>query len=145
MAKHLAFITMTLWIGGLWMTGFSAYLLFDALQDKQMAGMLAGRLFTVISYIGIFSAFYLLIQRLLEFGTTALKQLYFWAVFAMLLLVLAGHFGIQPLLAQLKADALPNDVMQSVFASRFKTWHGVASMAYVMESLLGLVVVIKAR
>ena len=145
MAKHLAFITMTLWIGGLWMTGFSAYLLFDALQDKQMAGMLAGRLFTVISYIGIFSAFYLLIQRLLEFGTTALKQLYFWAVFAMLLLVLAGHFGIQPLLAQLKADALPNDVMQSVFASRFKTWHGVASMAYVMECLLGLVAVIKAR
>ena len=145
MAKHLAFITMTLWIGGLWMTGFSAYLLFDALQDKQMAGMLAGRLFTVISYIGIASAFYLLIQRLLEFGTTALKQLYFWAVFAMLLLVLAGHFGIQPLLAQLKADALPNDVMQSVFASRFKTWHGVASMAYVMECLLGLVAVIKAR
>lgn len=145
MAKHLAFITMTLWIGGLWMTGFSAYLLFDALQDKQMAGMLAGRLFTVISYIGIASAFYLLIQRLLEFGTTALKQMYFWAVFAMLLLVLAGHFGIQPLLAQLKADALPNDVMQSVFASRFKTWHGVDSMAYVMECLLGLVVVIKAR
>lgn len=145
MAKHLAFITMTLWIGGLWMTGFSAYLLFDALQDKQMAGMLAGRLFTVISYIGIASAFYLLIQRLLEFGTTALKQMYFWAVFAMLLLVLAGHFGIQPLLAQLKADALPNDVMQSVFASRFKTWHGVASMAYVMECLLGLVAVIKAR
>lgn len=145
MAKHLAFITMTLWIGGLWMTGFSAYLLFDALQDKQMAGMLAGRFFTVISYIGIASAFYLLIQRLLEFGTTALKQMYFWAVFAMLLLVLAGHFGIQPLLAQLKADALPNDVMQSVFASRFKTWHGVASMAYVMECLLGLLVVIKAR
>ena len=31
-----------------------------------------------------------------------------------LLLVIAGHFGIQPILAQLKSDALPSDVMQSV-------------------------------
>jgi Domain of unknown function (DUF4149) len=145
MPKNLAYIAMTIWVGGLWMTGLSAYILFDTLQDKQLAGALAGRLFTAISYIGIFSAFYLLIQRLLEQGTHALKQMYFWAVFVMLLLVLAGHFGIQPILAQLKSDALPNDVMQSVFASRFKTWHGVASLAYLIECILGLVVVLKAR
>ena len=145
MPKHLANITMTLWIGGLWVTGLMAYVLFDTLADKPLAGMIAGRLFTVISYIGMFAGFYLLIQRLLEYGTGALKQAYFWAVLLMLLLVLAGHFGIQPLLAQLKADALPNDVMQSVFANRFRTWHGVASVAYVIECLLGLVVVVKAR
>lgn len=145
MARHFANITMTLWIGGLWMTGLMAYLLFDNLTDKPMAGMIAGRLFTLISYIGLFAGFYLLIERLLTDGTSALKQAYFWAVFTMLLLVLAGHFGIQPLLAQLKADALPNDVMQSVFANRFRTWHGVSSMAYLLECLLGLVVVIKAR
>jgi hypothetical protein len=63
----------------------------------------------------------------------------------MLLLVLAGHFGIQPILAQLKVDAFPGDVMQSVFANRFKTWHGVASIAYVMQCLLGFVVVLRAR
>ena len=63
----------------------------------------------------------------------------------MLLLILAGHFGIQPILAQLKTDALPNDVMQSVFASRFKTWHGVASVAYLVQCLLGFVVVLKVR
>ena len=59
--------------------------------------------------------------------------------------MLAGHFGIQPVLAQLKADAFPADVMQSVFANRFKTWHGVASIAYVFQCLLGFVVVLKAR
>jgi hypothetical protein len=58
---------------------------------------------------------------------------------------LAGHFGIQPLLAQLKTAAMPNDVMHSVFASRFSTWHGVASVAYVVECLLGLVLVLRAR
>jgi len=145
MSKKLTLIIITLWVGALWMTGVSAYMLFQALSDKQMAGNLAGKLFEIVSYIGIASAFFLLIQRLLEFGTGALRQSYFWAVFVMLLLVFAGHFGIQPLLAQLKTSALPNDVMHSVFASRFSTWHGIASVAYLVECLLGLVLVLKVR
>lgn len=127
------------------MTGISAYVLFDSLQDKQLAGSLAGKLFTVVSYIGLASAFYLLIHRLFEYGTPALKQMFFWTVFVMLLLVLAGHFGIQPIIESLKAQAFPADVMQTVFADRFKTWHGVASMAYLMECLLAIVMVLKVR
>lgn len=145
MFNRLNLIVITFWVGALWMTGLTAYVLFDTLQDKQLAGSLAGKLFNIVSYIGMASALYLLIQRLLDYGTGALKQGFFWAVFVMLLLVLAGHFGIQPLLAQLKTDALPNDVMQSVFADRFRNWHGVASVAYLLECLLGFVLVIKAR
>ena len=145
MANRLSLIIIALWAGALWTTGVSAYVLFDSLQDKQMAGMLAGKLFTVVSYIGLVSAFYLLIYRLVQFGTQALKQAFFWAVLLMLLLVLAGHFGIQPILEGLKAQAFPADVMQTVFANRFRNWHGVASMAYVFECLLALVVVLKAR
>lgn len=145
MTQKISLVVIALWVGALWMTGLSAYVLFDTLQDKQLAGKLAGKLFELVSYIGMASAFYLLIQRLLEYGTGALKQSFFWAVFFMLLLVLAGHFGIQPLLAQLKTDALPNDVMHSVFANRFSAWHGVASVAYLVECALGLVVVLKVR
>jgi hypothetical protein len=145
MLSRLNLIIVTLWVGALWMTGLTAYVLFDSMQDKQLAGSLAGKLFNIVSYIGLASAFYLLIQRLLDYGTGVLKQSYFWAVFFMLLLILAGHFGIQPILAQLKTDALPNDVMQSVFADRFKTWHGVASVAYLVQCLLGFVLVLKVR
>jgi hypothetical protein len=145
MLARLNSIVVTLWVGALWMTGLTAYVLFDTLQDKQLAGSLAGKLFTMVSYIGVVSAFYLLIQRLLNYGTASLKQSFFWVVIFMLLLILAGHFGIQPILAQLKTDALPNDVMQSVFASRFKTWHGVASVAYLVQCLLGFVVVLRVR
>ena len=145
MLSRLNLIVITLWVGALWTTGLSAYMLFDSLQDKQLAGNLAGKLFTVVSYIGMASGFYLLIQRLLNYGTGALKQSFFWAVFGMLLLVLAGHFGIQPILAQLKADAMPADVMHSIFAERFGKWHGVASVAYLVECLLGFVLVLKAR
>ena len=145
MAYRLSLIIITLWVGALWMSGISAYVLFDTLQDKQMAGMLAGKLFSIVSYIGLGSAFYLLIHRVLQYGTAALKQGFFWAVLVMLLLVLAGHFGIQPILESLKSQALPADVMKSVFADRFKSWHGIANVAYVFECLLALVLVLKAR
>ena len=145
MLARLNLIVVTLWVGVLWMTGLTAYVLFDTLQDKQLAGSLAGKLFTVVSYIGMASAFYLLVQRLMDYGTGALKQSFFWAVFVMLLLILAGHFGIQPILAQLKADAMPADVMHSIFAERFGKWHGIASVAYLVECLLGFVLVLKVR
>ena len=142
----LALIVITLWVGALWAIGYlAAPTLFYTLEDKQMAGMLAGKMFELVAYVGIASAFYLLLHRLIRFGTPALKQGFFWSVLIMLLLVLAGHFGIQPMMAELKAEAMPADVMQSVFANRFKTWHGVASIAYLIESLLGLLLVIKAR
>jgi hypothetical protein len=145
MANKLSLIIIALWAGALWMTGISAYVLFDSLQDTTLAGSLAGKLFTVVSYLGIASAFYLLIHRLFDYGTPALKQMFFWVVFLMLLLTLAGHFGIQPVLESLKAQAFPADVMQTVFANRFKTWHGIASVAYLMECFLAVMMVLKAR
>lgn len=144
-SDKFALIIITMWVGALWTTGAVAYVLFNSLPDSQLAGQLAGKFFNYVSYLGLFSAFYLLIHRLFSYGTLALKQSYFWAVLVMLLLVLAGHFGIQPILAQLKIEAMPGDVMQSVFANRFKTWHGVASIAYVVQCLLGFVVVLRGK
>ena len=137
-------VAITLWVGALWMTAMTASVLFRTLPDRQLAGLVAGKLFTIVSIIGIVCGLWLLLQRLASDGLSALKQSLFWVLLIMWVLVLVGEFGIQPLLAQLKASALPNDVMQSVFASRFRTWHGVASIAYLAECLLGLWLVIKA-
>jgi len=137
-------VLLTLWVGALWMTAMTASVLFQTIADRQLAGVVAGKLFTIVSYIGVGSGLWLLLQRLTADGFSAFKQSLFWIVLLMWVLVLIGEFGIQPLLAQLKASALPNDVMQSVFASRFRTWHGVASIAYVVECLLGLWLVIKS-
>jgi hypothetical protein len=41
----------------------------------------------------------------------------FWIVLLMLALTATGHFGVQPILAQLKADALPRQVMESACAT----------------------------
>ena len=146
LADYLALLLVTAWVGGLWAIGYlAAPALFYTLEDKPLAGLLAGKMFTWIAYVGIAAAFYLLLHRLARFGTASLRQSFFWVVVAMLLLILAGHFGIQPILAQLKAQAMPASVMQSVFADRFAAWHGVASIAYLLQSLLGVVLVLKVR
>lgn len=62
----------------------------------------------------------------------------------MLLLTLAGHFGIQPILAQIKADA-PRQVLEGVLRDRFAMWHGISSGLYLLQSLLGAVLVLKSR
>lgn len=140
----LAAWAIVLWVGGLWAIGYlAAPMLFYNLEDRTLAGMLAGKMFTAIAWVGIVSASWLLMFRFARFGADALKQGFFWIVLLMLLLTLAGHFGIQPIMAQLKEAALPKDVMQSLFRDRFSTWHGVSSVVYLIQSLLGLALVAK--
>jgi uncharacterized membrane protein len=145
LTESLALIGVTLWVGGLWAIGYMvAPTLFAALHDnKQMAGMLAGRMFQVIAYVGMGCGVYLLLFRLSRYGASALKQAFFWAALTMLLLTIGGHFGIQPIMESLKAQALPQEVMKSMFADRFSTWHGISSIVYLVESLLGVVLVLK--
>lgn len=140
----LAAWSVALWVGGLWAIGYlAAPVLFYHLDDRMLAGWLAGRMFTWIAWVGIVSATWLLIFRLGRYGPVAFKQAFFWIVVAMLLLTLAGHFGIQPILQQLKDQALPQDVMQSLVRDRFQTWHGISSVLYLLQSLLGLWLVAK--
>lgn len=147
LSDSLALILITAWVGGLWAIGYlAAPALFYTLgENRQLAGNLAGTMFTWVAYLGLFSGIYLLAHRVARYGLNAFKQAFFWAALVMLLLTLFGHFGVQPMIAQLKAQAMPADVMHSVFRDRFATWHGVASIAYLIESLLGLVLVFKAR
>ena len=133
---------LVLWIGGMWGIGYvAAPVLFASLDDKQLAGTLAGNLFEPMAWIGIAAGAYLLVHRIAIDRVAALKTLFFWVVLLMLLLTLAGHFGIQPIMQSLKDQAMPYAVMQSVFADRFARWHGIASILYLIQSMLGLLLV----
>ena len=103
--------------------------------------MLAGKMFVVGAWVGITSGIYLLLYRLVREGARALKSLFFWVVVLMLLLTLAGHFGVQPILQNLKNQALPLAVMQSVFADRFSQWHGISRILWIIQGVLGVVLV----
>lgn len=143
LADALHDVALTLWVGGLWVIGYLvAPTLFATLSsDRQTAGLLAGRLFESMGWVGLACAVYLLLFVLLRGGTTALRRWNFWLLVLMLLLTAVSLFGVQPLLAQLKADALPREVVESVLRNRFAAWHGVSSILYLVQTLLGLLLV----
>jgi len=144
--RQLAALSITLWVGGTWMLGYLAVpVLFKALPDRQLAGMVAGQLFTLLAYIGIGCALYLLFYQLQQSRGAALQRTAFRATLAMLLLVLIGQFVLQPILAGLKAQALPLDVMQSALAPQFRTWHAVSAIVYLIQSLLGIALVLDRK
>jgi len=143
LADALCTVALTLWVGGLWTMGYLvAPTLFRSLSsDRPLAGQLAGQLFELIAWVGLGCAAYLLVFSLVRLGTAALRRWNFWLLLLMLLLTAVGLFGLQPLLAQLKADALPREVMESMLRDRFAAWHGVSSILYLVQSLLGLLLV----
>ncbi len=138
-SESLYLAAITLWVGGMWAIGYlAAPVLFSSLADRQLAGMLAGKLFSLIGWIGLGCAIYLFVFLAARWGTQVFKRGVFWLVLLMSLMSAASQFGIQPLMAQLKLDALPREVMESVLRDRFATWHGISSILYLVQSLLGL-------
>lgn len=143
LSEALYLVVLTLWVGGLWAIGYlAAPVLFASLGDRQLAGLVAGQLFALIGWIGLGGAAYLLVFLVARWGGQVLRRAVFWLVILMALLTAASQFGIQPLMAQLKADALPREVMESVLRDRFVAWHGVSSILYLVQSVLGLWLVV---
>ena len=138
----VARLLLVVWVGSLLTLGsISAPVLFSALEDKQLAGLLAGKMFTLGAWVGMVAGVYLLVYSLMREGARALRTWFFWLVLIMWLLTLAGHFGIQPILQNLKDEALPLTVMQSVFADRFAQWHGISRILWIIQALLGVILV----
>ena len=144
--RHLASLSITAWVGSLWAIGYLAVpVLFHAQPDRQLAGMLAGQMFVVLGYLGLVCGLYLLGFYLSQSGRAVIRQPLFRVVSSMLLISLLIQFGIQPVMSALKAQALPLDIMHSDLYGRFKMLHGISSIAYLIESLLGAFLVIKSR
>ena len=110
---------------------------------RTQAGVLAGQFFGVVNYVGLGCGAYLLLFRLARFGGHAFTQLFFWSALIMMALTAASQFGVQPILAGLKQQALPMEVMESILRDRFTAWHGVSSVLYLIECVFGLIMVVQ--
>ncbi|MDD3884629.1 MAG: DUF4149 domain-containing protein [Gallionella sp.] len=134
-----AIMVASLWVGGLWIGGYLAVpVLFGAQSDRQLAGMLAGEIFSRMGLLDMLCAAYLLIFTWIGVCEKLLKRRLFVTLLTMLFFLLLIDFGLQPAMSQLKQDALPMDVMRSPLASQFSLLHGISSLLYLSESLLGL-------
>lgn len=128
-------VLVALWIGGIWAIGYLAVpILFATLDDRTLAGMLAGKMFTVLSIIGLGVGTALFAKELL----LTPRPLSLWRVrvlMLMLVIVAGSEFFLQPMMEALKAEGL---VEGSEAAAQFGILHGVASILYLINSLSGL-------
>lgn len=128
-------ILLTIWVGGLWAIGYMvAPALFANLEDRALAGSLAGVMFEIIAYTGLACGSLLLTFNQLR---NAGQRLNWRAVvlLIMILFVVAGQFVVAPMITGLRSQGLTD-------TADFGRLHGAASVLYLLNSLLGLVLVI---
>jgi len=136
-------VLLTLWVGGLWITGYLVVpTLFSMLDDRHTAGMLAGRIFQTMNYLGLGVGTYLLISVLRTASEHKLKE---WRLHwregtlaTMLLLIAVAAFVIQPMMQELKIQGIAEGSAQ---ASQFGRLHGLSSILFLINSVLGLILV----
>jgi len=122
---------LTLWVGGLWVTGYVvAPTLFANLEDRALAGSLAGVMFNIMAYVGLLcGTLLLLFNQLRSSGRRGNWRAL--VLLTMLVLVVIGEFYVAPEIAGLRTRGL-------VDTPAFARLHGTAAIAYLVTSLLGL-------
>jgi hypothetical protein len=121
--------------------------LFATLADMKLAGTIAGSLFRIEAWLSVFCAVMLAVLIGFAGGDTHLPQrkTLLVLVAAMLACTLAGYFGLQPFMAALRETAGPDGVMAADIKMQFGILHGISSGIYLIQSLLGVALVLKIR
>ena len=108
--------------------------LFANLEDRALAGSLAGVMFEIIAYTGIVCGTLLLLFNQLRCAGQRVN----WravVLLVMLLSIVVGQFLVAPIIAELRLQGL-------VESSQFGQLHGAASVLYLLNSLLGLALIV---
>ncbi len=129
-----------LWVGSQLTIGYAvAPVLFTSL-DHMTAGALAAQLFRIEGMIGLVAGVVLLAfaNLFVRRGDAGYRRLR-WLLIGMLLCVVFGYYALQPFMNAMRMNALQAgvDIAHSAYASRFGMLHGVSSVFYLVESLLG--------
>jgi len=142
-AQRVFVYIFALWLGSLVTIGYVvAPVLFATLHDTQVAGMIAGQLFRIEGTISLVLGVALIVfaNLLVKRGLAHYKHVR-WYLLAMLIGAAIVAFILQPMMNAMREEALAQGfpVMLSPLAASFGRLHGVSSVLYLIQTLLGLV------
>ena len=146
MLAKLRLLMASLWAGSIWAVSYLAAPSAFAVLDSTRAGTVVGTMLTRLAWLsialGVLVA--LLAWRSPDLDARRRRWLY-WVAGAMLACSLAVYLGLQPLMAAIRDSAGPAGVRASPQWGTFAALHGVSQLLYLIESVLGAVLVVKAR
>ena len=118
-------VLLVLWIGSLWGLIWVTSILFRSQPDRTLAGMLAGHLFSIETYLAVAVA----VLALLLPG----RAKFLWGYLAAALLVL-NEWLLRPVMAQARLHG-------TNYGLSFGAWHGVSAGLYGIACLATLLLV----
>lgn len=141
-APHRVFrLLVLIWVGSALTIGYVVAPTLFTMLEPSMAGNLAARLFRIEAFVGAACGILSLAlgNMLVRRGASDYRRLR-WLVMGMLLCVFIGYFALQPFMDALReaARSAGLDLAHSPYAARFGLLHGIATVFYVAETLLGL-------
>jgi len=129
-------LLLSLWVGVMVGIGYiAAPVLFKVLDDRKLAGGLAGEMFHLVTIIGLIFGGILLLLRYKEESIEFLKQWRGWLLLLMLCLVATSMFVLQPMIAEVKALGISEG---SDSAKKFGMLHGISSLLYMITVVSGI-------
>jgi len=130
------------WVGSLFTVGYLVVpTIFNSLQDRQVAGMIAAAIFQAEAYFSVLVcvALLLLVNALIKRNVSNYRSIR-WVILVLLLISAVTCFGLIPYMDALRQEALllGVPVMASPYASLFGRLHGISSGLFLIQSLMGL-------
>jgi len=146
MLPNLRLLLAALWAGSVWAVSYLAAPSAFAVLDSTQAGSVVATMLTREAWLAVALAvlLWLLVWRSDDLDSKRRRWLN-WTVFGMLACSLAVYLGLQPLMAAIREAAGPAGVRASPQWGTFMALHGVSQLLYLVESVLGVVLVIKSR
>jgi hypothetical protein len=144
-AQRIFILIAGLWVGSLLSAGYLvAPAIFSTMTDRQAAGMVAGSIFRLEAYLSVIVCIGLMVlaNLLVNRGLNQFRIIR-WLLLAMLLCSLAATLILIPWMNALRDSALAEGmpVMLSPSATLFGQLHGVSSVLYLLQSILGVYLV----
>jgi hypothetical protein len=146
MIATLRLLLAALWAGSVWAVSYLAAPSAFAVLDSSQAGNVVGVMLTRLAWLSIALAplVLLLVWRSGDLDAKRRRWLV-WLALGMLACSLAVYLGLQPMMAAIREAAGPAGVRASPQWGRFAALHGVSQVLYLVESVLGAILVSKSK
>jgi hypothetical protein len=146
MLANARLLLAALWAGSVWAVSYLAAPSAFAVLDGTQAGNVVGVMLTRSAWLAIALAvlLWLLVAHAADLDARR-KRWLVGLIGGMLACSLVVYLGLQPMMAAIREAAGPAGVRASPQWGTFAALHGVSQVLYLAESILGAILVVKAR